>query len=505
MQKEQLSSSDIKKACDILRRDDWVGAKNYVSEISWILFLKLFEEIENIFFDIAESKMQNYTFVIKKDYQWSSWVHREDLRKNPEKMLSFVREEIFPYLKNLSWDYWVKVSQIFNTLVQPKIWSWYNLLDVIDIFDKIKKSDFVDSHLLSHAYEEILTQMWTEWWWSGEYYTPRWVIKFLIHAIDPKAWEKIKDPFAWSGWFLVESFEYLKQKLDWENMSIKEQKKLADKTLFWQEKKQEWYILGMMNLITHWVLKPNIDLKNTFWEDLNSIAWEYDIILTNPPFWGKEAPHIYKHYEYATSATEWLALQYIMKTLKNWGRAGIVLPDWQLLFATWTFQDIRKKLFERNKLKYIVSLPAWVFAQMWTWIKTICMIFEKWTSTNNIVYYNLNWKYTKKKLLTFDGIKQILDDMKEINDWIFGKNLQEQDILNFNFAWDDKDKIFDRWIVSLKYFEENNYDLSPKNPFEKEELILWVKENIKLLDKSKNWFDKEFESLKILLKENNLV
>lgn len=504
MQKEQLSSSDIKKACDILRRDDWVWAKNYVSEISWILFLKLFEEIENIFYDIAESKMQDYTFVIKKEYHWSSWAHNKDYRDNPDKMLHFIKQELFPYLKNLSWDYGTKVSQIFNTLVQPKIWSWYNLIDVVDIFDKIKKWDFVDSHLLSHAYEEILTQMWTEWWWSWEYYTPRAVVKFLIHAIDPKNWEKIKDPFAWSGWFLVESFEYLKQKLDWENMSIQDQKKLSDKTLFWQEKKQEWYILWMMNLITHWVLKPNITLANTFSQDLNTISGEYDIILTNPPFWWKEAKNIYKHYEYPTSATEWLALQYIMKTLKNGWRAWIVLPDWQLLFATGTFQDIRKKLFERNKLKYIISLPAWVFAQMWTWIKTICMIFEKWSNTKNVIYYNLNGKYTKKKTLPFAHMQDIIDDMSSCDENILEKNLTKQDLLDFNFAWEDKDKIFDRWIVPISYFEENSYDLSPKNPFEKQELILSTTENIKLLDKSQNWFQQEYESLKTLLKENNL-
>lgn len=247
MEKQQLSSAEIKKACDILRRDDWVWTKNYITEISRILFLKLFEEIENIFYDIAESKMSDYHFVIDKKYHWSGWVHNEDYRKNPEKMLHFVRQELFPYLKWLSWDYWTKISHIFNTLVQPKMVSWYNLIDVIWIFDKIKKSDFLDSHLLSHAYEEILSQMWSEWWWAWEYYTPRSVIKFLIHILDPNTWQKIKDPFCWSAWFLVESFDYLKNKENWEKLSIKDQKKLADNTLFWQEKSKndifyEWWI-----------------------------------------------------------------------------------------------------------------------------------------------------------------------------------------------------------------------------------------------------------------------
>lgn len=223
----------------------------------------------------------------------------------------------------------------------------------------------------------------------------------------------------------------------------------------------------MMNLITHWVLKPNINLVNTFWEDLNKIYWEVDIILTNPPFWWKESQNIYKHYEYPTSATEWLALQYIMKTLKNWWKAWIVLPDGQLLFATWIFKDIRQKLFERNELKYIISLPAWVFAQMWTGIKTVCMIFEKWWNTKNVVYYNLNWKYTKKKLLPFEDLKTIIDDIEKIDKNIFKKDINQSDIDDFSFAWEDKQINFDKWIIPFKYFEENNYDLSPKNPFEK--------------------------------------
>lgn len=503
MTKEQLSSAEIKKACDILRRDDWVWSKNYITEISWILFLKLFEEIENIFDDISASKMQDYHFVIEEKYHWSSWAHDKEYRKNPEKMLDFVRWKLFPYLKLLSGDYGTKIAQIFNTLVQPKILSWYNLIDVVDIVDKINKKDFVDSHLLSHAYEEILAKMWNEWWWAWEYYTPRSVIKFLIHTLDPQVWQKIKDPFTWSWWFLVESFEYLKQKSNWDTLSTKEQKKLADNSLFWQEKKQEWYILWMMNLITHGVLKPNINLANTFGQDLNNITWEYDVILTNPPFWGKEASQVYKHYEYPTSATEWLALQYIMKTLKNGWKAWVVLPDGQILFATGLFADIRQKLFEKNKLKYIISLPAWVFAQMWTGIKTVCMIFEKWWNTKNVVYYNLNWKYTKKKLLPLEDMESILEDMKQVD--IFDKNLDEKDIDAFNIAWEDTNQNFDRWVVPLEYFENNNYDISPKNPFEKKDIVLSVDENLSLINKGNTWFTQEFENLKKLLKDNDLV
>ena len=506
MEKERLSSAEIKKVCDILRRDDWVWAKNYAIEFSRILFLKLFEEIEHVFSDIAYSKGENYNFIIEKKYQWSSWVHNEEYRANPEKMLNFIKWKLFPYLKSLSGDYGIKIAQIFNALVQPKILSWYNLIDVVDIIDKIDRKDFIDSNLLSHAYEDILWRMWKEAWWSWEYYTPRPVIKFIINIINPDLWEKIFDPFIWSAWFLVESFKFLKEKSNWNFLSIKQQKQLMENTFYWQEKLYEWYIFWMMNLISHGILKPNIDLTNTFSQDLNDIVWKYDIILTNPPFWGKEAKNIYKHYEYPTSATEWLALQYIMKSLKNGWRAWVVLPNWQILFGTWLFENIRQKLLEKNKLKYIVSFPTWIFAQMSTGIKTVCLIFEKWWNTKNIVYYQLNWKYTKKKPLLFEETKYILEDMEKVEtENIFDKNLTQQNIENFRINWKKENLNFDRWIVSIEDLKNNHYDISPKDPFEEKERALSLGENIAIIKETHKQFEEEFEKLEQCLKDNDLL
>ncbi|MBS8122422.1 hypothetical protein, partial [Candidatus Vampirococcus lugosii] len=85
------------------------------------------------------------------------------------------------------------------------------------------------------------------------------------------------------------------------------------------------------------------------------------------------------------------------------------------------------------------------------------------------------------------------------------KNLDEKDIDAFNIAGEDTNQNFDRWVVPLEYFENNNYDISPKNPFEKKDIVLSIDENLSLINKGNSGFTQEFENLEKLLEDNDLV
>ena len=196
---------------------------------------------------------------------------------------------------------------------------------------------------------------------SGEFYTPRPVIRFIVESIKPDLTksEKILDPACGTGGFLVESLEYMKK----DEKSKPMQKKLRNETLFGIEKKPMPYLLGMMNMLLHEVDKPNIARANTLSKPLREIteADQYDVIITNPPFGGEEESGMSSNLPVGmqTSDTALAFLLYIMYTLKQNGRCGIILPNGPM-FAGGIAAKIKEKLLTEFNLHTIIRLPNYV-------------------------------------------------------------------------------------------------------------------------------------------------
>lgn len=435
--KSGLTKADIKKVCDILRRDDGVGAKDYIEQFSWLLFLRIFEGVEDQLKELEEAEGKTYKPVIASDYRWSSWAKKD--WKDKEELIYFVNQRLFPYLKALKGTKEKdKIAEIFREL-HNKVYSPYTLLEVVDILDQIEKHHFQDTHLLSQVYEEILQAMGSEGGWSGEFYTPRPVIRLMIKMIDPKIGESVFDPFAGSAGFLVESFDYLYEK---SQKDLKSWKTLQTKTLYGQEKKPLPFLIGTMNMILHHILVPNFTRANTLSEDVNNVpeSHKYDVVLTNPPFGGEEEKRIGDSYPFKTSSTEAMALQYIHRHMKNGGRCGIVLPDGDILFGGGAMANIRQELLEKCNVHSIISLPQGVFTAMGAGVKTNLIFFEKTGTTKEIWYGEVTGKFTKKRTIQSEHLEDILKKWKkrEISDT--------------------------SWVVSIDEIRDRGFDLSPKNP-----------------------------------------
>jgi len=87
---QQLSKADIKRACDILRRDDGVGAGNYVEQLSWLLFLRIFENVEAQFKELLEAEGQKAQTIVEKEYQWSAWAKKD--WKDKDELIFFINQ-----------------------------------------------------------------------------------------------------------------------------------------------------------------------------------------------------------------------------------------------------------------------------------------------------------------------------------------------------------------------------------------------------------------------------
>jgi len=442
MGQSQLSKSDIKRACDILRRDDGVGAGNYVEQLSWLLFLRVFENVEAQLKEITEAEGKKYRDIISKEYQWSSWAKKG--WKDKDELVHFVSNKLFPYLRNLKGtSEKEKIGEIFRELDGNKIRSPYTMLDVIDILDKIEMAHYQDTHFLSQVYEEILQEMGAEGGWAGEFYTPRPIIRLMVNIVDPKLGDTILDPFVGSAGFLVESFHYIEKNLSKKlKLGVKEWKILQTKTFYGQEKKPLPFLIGTMNMILHRILVPNLVRTNTLMEDVHNVpeAQKVSVTLTNPPFGGQEHQTVQNNFTIPVAATEGLALQYVMRQLKNGGRCGIVLPEGKILFGVGAFQKIREELLQKFNVHTIISLPQGVFAAMGAGVKTNLVFFEKTGSTKEIWYGEVTGKFTKKKI--------VLDSSFE---GVFKK-------------WQKREVSENTWIASIEEIQKCNFDISPKNP-----------------------------------------
>src|SRR5712691_1292167 len=177
------------------------------------------------------------------------------------------------------------IASVFPGAVN-RMQSGYILRDVLDKVGEIHFSSSEEIHTLGHLYESMLREMRDAAGDSGEFYTPRALVKFIVTVIDPELGETVLDPAAGTGGFLVEAFEHLKKQCK----KAEDFTRLQKGTLHGIEAKPLPYLLCQMNLLLHGVEYPEVDPLNALRFTLREIGDKdrVDVIVTNPPFGGEE-------------------------------------------------------------------------------------------------------------------------------------------------------------------------------------------------------------------------
>jgi len=455
----------INRITDILRRDDGIsGAMHYTEQISWILFLKFLSDYEsNRAFD-AQLDSKTYQYILGEPYRWERWA----CPKNPEgkldlknaltgsDLIGFVNDELFPYLKKFrerhvsnpkTIEY--KVGGVFEVLTN-RIQNGGNLREVLNIVDALEFQNNSDLFELSQIYENLLQGMGSDGGNSGEFYTPRPLIKAMTAALHPDIGQKVYDPACGTCGFLVEAYDYIMRRYTGADGSLRlssEQIRfLQTDCLTGIEKTPLSYAMGVMNMILHGIQAPNILKENTLNRDIRQIqeSQRFDIILANPPFGGKENESIQSNFPVESNATELLFLQHILKSVRNGGKIGIVLPEGVLFQTNSAFARVKQTMLEDYNLHAIVSLPAGVFLP-YSGVKTNVLFLEKTGRTQSIWYYEVNppYKLTKNKPIKYEHFQEFLDLLP-------GKTASDNS-----------------WTVPVGAI--NNCDLSAKNPVKQQQ------------------------------------
>lgn len=356
--------------CNILR-DDGITYHEYVTELTYILFLKMANEQE-----------KEDSIGIPKEYGWEELIKLDglELRNTYQKaLLEFSRKE-----GQLGVVYKNAQTRIDEPANLKKIFSRINEMD----WYSVDKEDFGD------LYEGLLEKNASEKKsGAGQYFTPRVLIDSIVRIINPKIKETICDPAAGTFGFLIEANKFMKKENNnYDNLSIEEYDYQVNKVFSGCELVSDTHRLGIMNALLH-DMNGNFIQGDTLSETGKSLG-KFDIILSNPPFGTKKGGERATRDDlvYETSNKQLNFLQVIYNSLKQNGhsRAGIVLPD-NVLFEGGVGKDIRIDLMNKCTLHTILRLPTGIFYAQG--VKTNVLFFDRGVSnegnTKEIWYYDL--------------------------------------------------------------------------------------------------------------------
>lgn len=453
----QSLSAFVKSICDVMRRSNCASALQYVPELTWILFLRILDAQETREAEEAEVQGKDFSPALRSPYRWQDWAapwsdkvdhpkttdgkvqgwkRQELFAAGDGKLFDFINKKLLPHLHALDVDPRTNlpnpaaspkqriIGRIMTAVERVRVDDEANLRDILDRVHEISIDHIDDTHFftLSQVYEDLLLKMGEKNSDGGQFFTPREVIRAMVHTVDPGLGQTVYDPCCGTGGFLAVAYEHMSRKLGAAPAST-DIEQLKHDTFFGREKENLVFPIALANLVLHGIDQPNLWHGNsltrraTYAELFRHAPAQFDVILTNPPFGGKEGKDAQRNFSFATSSTQVLFVQDILSELAPGGTCGIVLDE-GLLFRTneSAFVETKRKLTDECDLRAIVSLPSGVFSTAGAGVKTNLLFFTKGKKTERIWYYDLSWvKVGKKTPLTlahfgFGKDGEVLDD-----------------------------------------------------------------------------------------------
>ncbi|MGH0364213.1 N-6 DNA methylase [Sinorhizobium meliloti] len=437
----------VKSIQDIMRQDAGVdGDAQRISQLCWMFFLKIMDDQDHE----LELTRDDYVSPIPEEFQWRNWAADPE-GITGDALLSFVNGELFPALKALQVS-----SQPGDRrrVVRDLFEDAYNYMKsgqlIRQVVNKINDVDFnslTERQHFGEIYEQILNDLQSAGN-AGEYYTPRALTSFMVDRIDPEPGEILFDPACGTGGFLTCAIRHMERN----HVRTPEQREKMQAGLRAVEKKPLPHMLCVTNMLLHGIEDPSfVRHDNTLARPL--ISWgkdeRVDIVLTNPPFGGREEDGIENNFPtFRTKETADLFLALIVRLLKDGGRAAVVLPDGSL-FGEGIKTRLKEHLLEECNLHTIVRLPNSVF-KPYASIGTNLLFFEKGTPTKDIWYWEHRVPEGQKAYSMTKPIRQ--EHLQDCVDWWGGRERE------------GRQEGPQAWCVSLDEVKARGYNLDFKNP-----------------------------------------
>jgi type I restriction enzyme M protein len=348
--------------CNVLR-DDGITYTDYVTELTYLLFLKMLEET-------------NREDQLPAQYRWAE-LHK----RVGEEQLSFYRQMLLD-LGDSKKTNSPLILAIFSD-AQTRLRKAVNLKALTDALNGLDWFSAREEGL-GNLYEGLLEKNAAEKKsGAGQYFTPRPLIDTIVRLMQPQPGELIQDPAAGTGGFLVAADHYIKAQHDnLYNLSPDAADFQRNQAFVGMELVHDTHRLCLMNLMLHGI-NGGVILGDTLSPDGEKLP-KVDLVLSNPPFGTKKGggrPNRSDFSQTISSSNKQLAfVEHIVRTLKPGGRAAIVLPD-NVLFEDNIGRSLRRWLMDTCNLHTILRLPTGIFYAQG--VKTNVLFLQRGTSERN--------------------------------------------------------------------------------------------------------------------------
>ena len=443
-------SNIIKSLQNIMWKDPGVsGDAQRLEQLGWMITLKIIDDKE------AELELLNddYVSVIPSELQWRNWAGDSE-GITGDVMKDFIDSKLFPGLQNLDISDGNKRAILIRDIFAGTNNYMKNGTIIRQVVNKLNEIDFnasEDRHTFGDIYESLLRDLQSAGNY-GEFYTPRAVTEIMTEIINPRLGEKVLDPACGTGGFLTSAIENIRK----QDVHSVEDLKTLEETIRGQELKPLPFMLCVTNLILHDIEIPNIINGDSLNREYTSIVEKdrVDVILANPPFGASVSDGVETNYpaQFRTTESADLFLLLMIRYLRDGGRAAIVLPDGSLT-GDGVKQRIRQEFLEQCNVHTIVRLPNSVF-QPYASVATNLLFFTKGEPTKEIFY----WEH------------KLPEGQKSYSKT---KPIQKKEFDSLKAWWNNRLENEQAWKVGIDVLKNNGYNLDIKNPFVKEEEIVY--------------------------------
>jgi len=367
---------ELKSKIDALWDKFWSGGLSNplssIEQMSYLIFMKRLEDMDMAEQKKAQAKKQPYKSVFEghENCRWSGWKHYP-----AEKMLTHVRDIVFPFIKNIHDGEKTLFSQHMKDAVfiipKPSL-----LQEAVAILDDLNITA-QNRDTQGDIYEYLLSELKSAGK-NGQFRTPRHIIGMIVELVDPEIGDRICDPACGTAGFLIDAYEYIIRKHTSPDMVQEDNEgkyyglygdKISDKnawTMLWgsfygYDFEPTMVRISLMNMVLHGIATPNIEMTDTLSKGFTEEN-KYTVVLANPPFKGSiDKSDINDHLTVGTTKTELLFVERMMNLLQIGGKCGVIVPDGVLFGTSNAHKKLRQLLLEKCQLEAVISMPSGVF------------------------------------------------------------------------------------------------------------------------------------------------
>ncbi|WP_225827277.1 type I restriction-modification system subunit M [Streptomyces naphthomycinicus] len=348
--------------CNVLR-DNGMSTIEYVEQLSYLLFLKMVDEIENDPWD-----GHDMSAIVPAEYNWKSLAGKRgaELERHYGEILEHLGRRPDTTIGTIFAD-----AQ--NRITKPALLERL----VVDLIGR-EEWTVTGTDLKGDAYEGLLAKGASDTkTGAGQYFTPRALIDAVIDVVRPGPDDTVTDPACGTGGFLIAAHAHIRRH-HMRTMSLEERMAYDSGRKIWgNELVTGTARLAAMNMLLHGIGKsdgPSLITVGDALADKPS-GRHATLVLANPPFGRKSAITVigqdgeverediqYDRDDFTATTTnkQLNFLQHIMSLTAVGGRAAVVLPD-NVLFEGGAGEKVRRRLLDECDLHTILRLPTGIF------------------------------------------------------------------------------------------------------------------------------------------------